>query len=56
MVMPRPPFPKSLREFQAKFATEDACAEYLDVMAEDICPVNMHGFVIESGLFVVQVS
>ncbi len=27
--MPRPPFPKSLREFQAKFATEDACAEYL---------------------------
>ncbi len=27
--MPRPPFPKSLREFQAKFATDDACAEYL---------------------------
>jgi hypothetical protein len=23
--VPRPPFPKTLREFQAKFATEDAC-------------------------------
>ena len=27
--MPRPPFPKSLREFQSKFASEEACQEYL---------------------------
>ena len=27
--MPRPPFPKTLREFQAKFATEEACQQYL---------------------------
>jgi hypothetical protein len=27
--VPRPPFPKTLREFQAKFATEEACQEYL---------------------------
>ena len=27
--MPRPSFPKSLREFQTQFATEDACREYL---------------------------
>jgi transposase-like protein len=27
--VPRPPFPKTLREFQSKFATEDACQEYL---------------------------
>ena len=27
--MPRPPFPKSLREFQAKFASEEACQQYL---------------------------
>src|SRR5438309_9380919 len=27
--MPRPAFPKTLREFQAKFATEGACQEYL---------------------------
>jgi transposase-like protein len=27
--MPRPPFPKTLREFQSKFATEEACQEYL---------------------------
>ena len=29
MRVPRPPFPKTLREFQAKFATEEACQEYL---------------------------
>ena len=27
--MTRPPFPKSLSEFQAKFATEEACQQYL---------------------------
>lgn len=27
--MPRPSFPKSLRQFQQQFASEDACAEYL---------------------------
>ena len=27
--MPRPPFPKTLREFQSKFATEEACQKYL---------------------------
>ena len=27
--MPRPPFPKTLREFQAKFANEEACQQYL---------------------------
>ena len=27
--MPRPPFPRNLREFQRQFATEGACQEYL---------------------------
>jgi len=27
--VPRPPFPKTLREFQSKFATEEACQQYL---------------------------
>jgi transposase-like protein len=27
--MPRPPFPKTLREFQSKFASEEACQQYL---------------------------
>jgi transposase-like protein len=27
--MPRPPFPKTLREFQSQFATEEACQQYL---------------------------
>ena len=27
--MPRPPFPKTLREFQSKFAGEEACQQYL---------------------------
>ena len=27
--MPRPPFPKTLREFQFKFASEEACQQYL---------------------------
>src|SRR5438067_7665801 len=29
MGVPRPPFPKTLREFQSKFATEEACQQYL---------------------------
>src|SRR5215472_7652315 len=29
MGMPRPPFPKTLRQFQANFATEEACQQYL---------------------------
>ncbi len=27
--MPRPPFPKNVREFQRQFATEEACEQYL---------------------------
>lgn len=27
--MPRPPFPKTLREFQSRFSTEEACHQYL---------------------------
>jgi transposase-like protein len=27
--VPRPPFPKTLREFQSKFATDEACQQYL---------------------------
>ena len=27
--MPRPPFPKTLRQFQADFASEEACQQYL---------------------------
>ncbi len=27
--MPRPPFPKTLRQFQREFATEEACEQYL---------------------------
>ena len=29
MSVPRPPFPKTLRQFQADFATEGACQQYL---------------------------
>src|SRR5215831_15020098 len=29
MGVPRPPFPKTLRQFQSDFATEDACRQYL---------------------------
>jgi transposase-like protein len=29
MRVPRPPFPKTLRQFQADFATEEACQQYL---------------------------
>jgi len=44
--MPRPSFPKSLREFQAQFATEDACREYLARCRWPegfICPRCGHG-------------
>jgi hypothetical protein len=27
--VPRPPFPKTLPEFQSKFASEEACQQYL---------------------------
>src|SRR5271167_1479911 len=27
--VPRPPFPKTLREFQSRFANEEACQQYL---------------------------
>src|SRR6266446_3879125 len=27
--MPRPPFPKTLREFQSRFANDEACQQYL---------------------------
>jgi hypothetical protein len=30
MGVPRPAFPKNLREFQRQFATEEACEEYFD--------------------------
>lgn len=44
--MPRPPFPKTLREFQAAFATEEACEEYLAACRWPegfICPRCGHG-------------
>jgi hypothetical protein len=27
--VPKPPFPKTLRQFQSDFATEEACQQYL---------------------------
>ena len=44
--MPRPAFPKTLREFQSEFATEEACQNYLaDCRWPDgfICPRCGHG-------------
>ncbi|MFP5209644.1 MAG: IS1595 family transposase [Acidobacteriota bacterium] len=29
--MPRPPFPRTLRQFQSDFATEEACQRYLEI-------------------------
>jgi transposase-like protein len=46
MRVPRPPFPKTLRQFQADFATEEACQQYLaDCRWPDgfICPRCGHG-------------
>ena len=31
--MARPPFPKSLRQFQVEFATEEACQKYLAALS-----------------------
>src|SRR4051812_1224989 len=47
--MPRPPFPKTLREFQERFSTEEACQRYLaDCRWPDgfVCPrcENRHAY------------
>lgn len=44
--MPRPPFPTSLRQFQAQFASEEACADYLTACRWPegfSCPRCRHG-------------
>jgi transposase-like protein len=44
--MPRPPFPKTLRQFQSDFATEEACQQYLTACRWPdgfICPRCGHG-------------
>ena len=44
--MPRPPFPKTLRQFQSDFATEEACQQYLAACRWPdgfICPRCGHG-------------
>jgi transposase-like protein len=44
--MPRPPFPKTLRQFQSDFATEEACQQYLIACRWPdgfICPRCGHG-------------
>lgn len=44
--MPRPPFPKNLREFQRQFATEEACQDYLAACRWPdgfTCPRCRHG-------------
>src|SRR5258705_7754124 len=46
MPVPRPPFPKTLRQFQAEFATEEACQQYLAACRWPdgfICPRCGHG-------------
>src|SRR5258705_2651073 len=46
MPVPRPPFPKTLRQFQAEFATEDACQQYRAACRWPdgfICPRCGHG-------------
>ena len=43
--MPRPPFPKNLREFQRQFATEEACERYLAACRWPdgfVCPQCQH--------------
>jgi len=45
-VVPRPPFPKTLRQFQLDFATEEACQQYLAACRWPdgfICPRCGHG-------------
>ena len=44
--MPRPPFPKTLRQFQSGFATEEACQQYLAACRWPdgfVCPRCGHG-------------
>ena len=44
--MPRPPFPKNVREFQRQFATEEACEQYLAACRWPdgfVCPRCQHG-------------
>ena len=44
--MARPPFPKSLRQFQSEFATEEACQQYLAACRWPdgfVCPRCEHG-------------
>ena len=44
--MPRPPFPKTLRQFQSEFGTEEACQQYLAACRWPdgfICPRCGHG-------------
>jgi hypothetical protein len=44
--VPRPPFPKTLREFQSDFATEEACQRYLAACRWPdgfTCPRRGHG-------------
>jgi transposase-like protein len=44
--VPRPPFPKTLRQFQADFATEEACQQYLAACRWPdgfVCPRCGHG-------------
>ena len=50
--MARPPFPKSLREFQSEFATEEACQQYLTACRWPdgfVCPRcgHRHAYIIE---------
>ena len=43
--MPRPPFPKTLRQFQTDFASEEACQQYLAAFRWPdgfICPLCGH--------------
>ena len=41
--MPRPAFPKTLREFQSMFATEDACRKYCLKSSGDLYQVASLG-------------
>src|SRR5215469_15568066 len=44
--MPRPPFPRTLRQFQSDFATEEACQQYLAACRWPegfTCPRCRHG-------------
>src|SRR4051795_5175088 len=46
MGVPRPPFPKTLRQFQSEFATEESCQQYLAASRWPdgfVCPQCGHG-------------